>query len=113
MKIVLNKCYGGFGLSTEAGDYLIEKKGWKIGELIELRDDSEQEIWGKYWFPKDDTIDFRTNPDVVEAVEVLGSEKASGAFSKLGVIEIPDDIGFSIEEYDGIEWIAEKHRTWG
>jgi len=28
------------------------------------------------------------------------------------VVEIPDDIEFVIEEYDGIEWVAEKHRVW-
>ncbi len=25
---------------------------------------------------------------------------------------IPDDVKWQIEEYDGLEWIAEKHRTW-
>lgn len=35
-------------------------------------------------------------------VEQLGSERASGLFASLKVVEIPD----------GVEWIAEKHRTW-
>jgi hypothetical protein len=28
------------------------------------------------------------------------------------VIEIPDDVEWEVEEYDGLEWVAEKHRTW-
>jgi len=28
------------------------------------------------------------------------------------VLEIPDDVEFTIEDYDGSEHIAETHRTW-
>jgi hypothetical protein len=28
------------------------------------------------------------------------------------VIEIPDDVEWIIVDYDGMEHIAEKHRTW-
>jgi hypothetical protein len=28
-------------------------------------------------------------------------------------VDIPDDVKWQIEEYDGNEWIAESHRTWG
>ncbi len=34
-------------------------------------------------------------------------------FAKLKVVEIPDDVDWEVENYDGIEWIAEKHRIWG
>ena len=27
-------------------------------------------------------------------------------------VEIPDDVEWQIEEYDGTEHISEKHRTW-
>jgi hypothetical protein len=39
-------------------------------------------------------------------------EAADGAFAELKVIEIPDGVEWQIDEYDGTEWIAEKHRTW-
>lgn len=58
-----------------------------------------------------DYKDERDNPHLVEVVELLG-EKANTRVSNLKVIEIPDGIDFTIEEYDGNEWIAEKHRTW-
>lgn len=55
--------------------------------------------------------DDRSDKDLVEVVEKLGAE-ANGKYAELKVIEIPDNIEYQIEEYDGMEWIAEKHRTW-
>ena len=53
----------------------------------------------------------RTNPCLIAIVEELG-EEASARHAKLKVIEIPDGIEYTIEEYDGKEWVAEVHRTW-
>jgi hypothetical protein len=53
----------------------------------------------------------RTRPELVKAVEVLG-EKANGRFADLVIIEIPDDIEYDIDEYDGIETVHELHRSW-
>lgn len=53
----------------------------------------------------------RTDEDLIKVVEKL-KEKANTICSKLKVIEIPDDLDYEIEEYDGNEWISEKHRTW-
>jgi hypothetical protein len=30
----------------------------------------------------------------------------------LTIVDIPDDIEWQIEEYDGMEWVAEVHRIW-
>jgi hypothetical protein len=69
---------------------------------------------GKYYFSKIRTYEteFRTNPLLIQVIEELG-DKASGRFSKLSIVEIPDDVEFTIEEYDGFEHVAEAHRTWG
>ena len=32
--------------------------------------------------------------------------------AELRVIKIPDDVKWYIDEYDGMEWVAEIHRTW-
>jgi hypothetical protein len=48
---------------------------------------------------------------LVQIVEELGNE-ASGRCAKLKIVEIPDDINWAIEEYDGSETIAEEHQTW-
>ena len=54
----------------------------------------------------------RDNPIVVRVVEELGPQEASGFCADLKVVEIPDGVEFEVEEYDGNEWVAEKHRTW-
>lgn len=62
-----------------------------------------------YSFYRDDK--WRNDPKLVGVIERLGSE-ANGQFSDLKVVEIPDDVNRSIEEYDGLEHISEVHRTW-
>ena len=131
MKVVINKCYGGFGLSDKAIDRLKElakqHNDKKLLKMIEEEERTKKEyaeemkrkygtdinkskmFGGKYWGLSD--ID-RTHPLLIQVVEELG-EEANGPCSKLKIIEIPDDVEWEIEEYDGIEWIAEKHRTWG
>jgi len=48
---------------------------------------------------------------LVAIVEAL-KERADGKYAKLKIVEIPDDVNWYIEEYDGNEWVAERHRTW-
>ena len=108
MKIVINTCYGGFGLSHEA--YL------RYAELV-----GKKLTWGddKYGF-KNYELDGehfwccnieRNDPHLVQLIEEMISE-ANGRHSELKVVEIPDDIEWFVEEYDGREWVAEKHQTW-
>ena len=53
----------------------------------------------------------RADPRLVAVVEQLG-EAANDRFSKLKIVEIPDGVAWHIAEYDGLEWVAENHRTW-
>lgn len=53
----------------------------------------------------------RADPDLIAVVEELGNG-ANGQFANLKIIDIPNDVEWEIEEYDGVEWIAEKHRIW-
>lgn len=59
------------------------------------------------------SIDFddRTDPDIIAVVEELGVV-ANGRCATLEVVEIPDGVDYEISEYDGLETIREKHRTW-
>jgi hypothetical protein len=38
--------------------------------------------------------------------------RKEGKYCRFKIVDIPDDIDFVIEDYDGIEWVSEKHRTW-
>ncbi|MBM7508143.1 hypothetical protein JOE61_001957 [Nocardioides salarius] len=44
-------------------------------------------------------------------VERLGRH-ASGPHAELVVICIPDGVDWGIAEYDGAEWVGERHRAW-
>lgn len=93
-KVVINTCYGGFSLSREAFELYCQKAGLK-----------DQYYDGGRGIYRDDTA-------LVEAVEELGVEKASGDHARLKIVEIPDDVEWHIYEYDGNECVAENHRTW-
>lgn len=114
MKVVINSCYGGFGLSDEAMVCYFDLKGWDI----EIEDTGCSLGRYAYYVLDGDTREYFCSSDIdrsdkilVEVVELLG-EKANGDFSKLKIVDIPDDIEWDIVEYDGREHIAEAHRTW-
>lgn len=76
MKIVINDCYGGYGLSED----FLEKYG---KEFIERE---------------------RNDPELIAAIEEFGEDEASGYYSSLSIVQIPDDCtDYCIHEYDGAE----------
>ena len=111
MKIVINKCYGGFGLSEEAVLLYAKKKGLN---LIVQRNKGLK-INHYYLNEKKDGNYFsegkieRNDPILIEVLNELGV-KANGTYSELKIVEIPDDMKWEIEEYDGKEWVSEAHR---
>jgi len=110
MKVVINSDFGGFSLSDEAIEAYADRKGIKLKK--------EKTTFGITLFTNIVTNeDFesrdikRSDSDLVAVIESLG-EKANGFAASLKVVEIPEDVDWYIEEYDGNEWVAEKHRTW-
>jgi hypothetical protein len=93
-KIVINTRHGGFGLSAEAMS-LYREFCLEAGAPCEDYDD---------YIPRD-------NPQLISVVQALG-ESASGPYAQLKIVEVPDDVEWTIHEYDGSEWVAEAHRTW-
>lgn len=79
-KIVINRCYGGFGLSDEAKKWLKEA-GVSADEPLERHDQR-----------------------LVRCVKTLGSRKASGKYADLHIEEIDED-KYRVCEYDGYEWV--------
>jgi hypothetical protein len=136
MKIVINKCYGGFGLSDAAmhryaeikGITLYPEKGGLFNTYYTVSEDQRVQPLAGNW--KDHSLEVRKaynerstkevlydrdmvrdDPILIQVVEELG-ETANGRCASLKIVEIPDDVEWTIGEYDGQEWIAEKHRTW-
>lgn len=91
-RIVINDCYGGFSLSDAAVA--------RYKEMTGVGDDFY-----------DRTID-RDDAYLVKIVRDMGAD-ANGACANLKIVEIPADVAWHIGEYDGAEWVAEDHRTWG
>lgn len=145
MKVVVNKCFGGFGISPAGKAAYLERKGKQAFFYREVRESAERpsdrvyelvteasddglsmfvtatenlgerikssELWdsGKTW--DDDDVE-RDDPELVDMVQSLGPV-ANGRFAELEIVEIPDDVDWEIDEYDGLERVAEVHRTWG
>ena len=86
-KVVINTCYGEFGLSPEAE---------KMYKEITKR------------FPHNVARDC---PALVYIVETLG-KNANGKVAQLKVIEIPAYIKWEILCYDGYEQVSEQTRRW-
>lgn len=107
MKVVINKCFGGFSVS----DAVMEKLGFPLTKEDRGRNWHSLEN-SDFGIESPDYNAYRSDPRLVAAVEELGAE-ADGKYAELQAIEIPDGVEFVIEEYDGNEWVAEKHRTWG
>ncbi len=139
-KIVINRCHGGFSLSKEACQRYWDIKGqrvwieddtqfkslgiftvWLVPAedrvvestnratiSIEERRAFNEKYASQTWYDRDVE---RDDPVLVQVVEELG-EKADGRHAGLGIVEIPNDVEWVIDEYDGLEWVAEKHRTW-
>lgn len=97
-KVVVNRCYGGFGLSELAVKMLAIRKG----ENYEDNDQAKETL--EYFLPRDDA-------DLVAVVEELG-DRANGNYAELKVLSVPDGVEWFVEEYDGMEHVAEVHRTW-
>ena len=132
MKVVINRRWGGFGLSSKAL-LLLYERGSKVVKASEPKDYyGNRPDWEKT-FERDrvryaslDLITLapdgkiitktyddysRADPELVRVVEELGHE-ADGHYASLEIVEIPDGIEWTIHDYDGMETVQEKHREW-
>jgi hypothetical protein len=118
MKVAINRCFGGFGLSERAFELLLAKKGIPF----EKRDSGSKLMGNEYYVAghlgQEDRSLYehnyckdRSDPDLIAVIEELRKE-ADGWAADLAVVDIPDDVKWHIHEYDGIEHVAEDHRTW-
>ena len=90
MKVVINTCFGGFGISDKALARYNELTGANLVTYYSIE---------------------RNDPFLVQVVEGLGAE-ANGRYADLKIVDIPSDIEWYIHEYDGLESVYEQHRIW-
>jgi len=134
MFVVINNCFGGFGLSHDAIMRYAELEGLKLYPFIDdgrFGDNkykpyvnSEKAFFISYskkplnedgtyvggsLFSEGDIK--RDNPNLVKVVKEM-KEKANGDCADLKIVEIPDNVEYAIYDYDGMESIHEKHRSW-
>jgi len=137
-KVILNKCFGGFDVSNEAYELYAKKKSlelfcyeWDIKDMknpiykYAKKDNAlfnhyftkdfgnnvqiTNEDYEKYNLYLDE--DHREDPILIEVIEELG-EKANGRCGKLKIVEIPDDLDYVIDKYDGIETLHQRVQEW-
>ena len=115
-RIVINAEHGGFGLSHEGQLMYLQLSGQSY-TIADQPDRHTQNMLGpkiivngkEFW----DRYVERDDPALIQTIRKLGYEAASGKHATLKIVEIPADIKWQIDEYDGLEWVAEEHRTWG
>ena len=138
-KVVINTCVGGFELSYEAVMEYAKIKGIQLYGAVEDADshrknnilewtylpynpETMKDPWLIFYstkplknghiidcFSESDIL--RDDPVLVAVIEKLGV-KANGRSANLKIVEIPADVQWEIDEYDGREHIQEKHREW-
>lgn len=138
MKIILNKCFGGFSVSKEATLLYAKKKGYEVFayrrcgsslnnlrkinplhcdnlmDLFVIKDYGEYVVSDIPW--KEEKVlciesGYREDEILIEVVEELG-EKANGSSAELKVVEIPDGLDYVIDDYDGMETLHERVQEW-
>jgi hypothetical protein len=120
VKVAINRCFGGFSISNAAFEKLLERKGveyQKVPSKYKIRGD-EYDYYQAGIQPSDDTYisdyeyyDNRSDADLIAVIEEMG-ESANGWAAEIALVEIPEDVEWHIHEYDGLEHVAENHRTW-
>lgn len=115
----MNRCFGGFGLSDEALDMLVDEYGfttttYEDGEYADPDADiidDDGRVMHHYSLIDDREAATRTRDELVEVVERLG-EDANGQHAALEIVELPVDFEWVVTEYDGVETVREKHRRY-
>lgn len=117
VEVVINLCYGGFGLSQVALKNLV-----KMGVPLEgPRHDYASDHLRVYWYLNhkkrktyalvaDHDLKTRSDPRLVAVVKKL-DKRAWGDFANLAIVEVPRGVGLYLAEYDGIEWIETEHQV--
>jgi len=142
MLIVINRCYGGFGLSNKAVLKLIkmkssaikkmsikeyygnsinwqkefnqDKKGMKRLDKYLIHEYLSGQLYDNNYNNVSYVYSFNEDRTHPDLIKVIQElgDDANGSHAKLKIVEIPDNVKYKITEYDGIEIVDEVHRSW-
>lgn len=130
-KVAINQAYGGFGLSQVAYEKYLDLKGIeyykknKNSPFGDIYYTVPEEEYNKLYEEAKQSGDWsncqnktlndyhidRDDPVLIRVIEEMGKD-ADSDYSALKIVEIPEDVSWHIEDYDGQEWVAEDHRVW-
>jgi hypothetical protein len=118
MKIAINRDFGGFSLSDQAFEALLTRKNIAFDVVANKSSFIGNDYYlagrphtNETYISDYEVYSQRNDPDLIAVIEQLG-EAANGKYANIKIVEIPDDVDWYIEEYDGLEHVAEAHRTW-
>lgn len=113
--VIINTEFGGFLLSSDAKKEYLKRSQIEY-TIISRGDRNSDLVYGPLIVVDGDPIweDKLSRDDLtlVSVVQDLG-ELANGVNCKLKIVKIPADIDWVIEDYDGREYVVERHRFWG
>ena len=101
MKIVINRCFGGFGLTKAVFN--------ELGFVYDGYGSMHNEDFG---IDSDEYLAYRADPKLIAAIEKVGIEESTAALAELEIVDIPDGVEWEINDYDGVETVHEQHRSW-
>ncbi len=105
-RVLYNSCYGGYGLSPEAGKWMCDKLGLPFNE--------SRASCGSYYGYFDDSVHQakwesntkRHSPLLLECFDELGSDRFSGMCAEVSAQGLYGSM-YAIDEYDGIESVEQ------
>jgi len=117
MEIILNKCFGGYGISAEAiklcRDAGATWAQWPNSFLPgEKYEEGSDEICDRPYVPYEARDSSRTCPILIKLVKD-GTTSVNDRYAKLEVVDIPEGVAYEISEYDGIESVEAPRQIWG
>lgn len=118
-KVVINNCFGGFGITLKCVQTMAEMGHEKAIEILNHKDftgKKEPRYQGytvgdyKGFYPRD-LYDNRHDPILIKAIEKIGTKEASDECAELLVCEIEGN-QYDITDYDGWETLVTPEGKW-
>ena len=112
--VVINRCLGSFSMSFDAKIRYLDliRAKYTIHDRVSRHDTQRYgrtiKVNDAYW---DESYIERDDPYLVQVVREMGT-KVNTDCSSLKIVSVPADVDWEVTDYDGLEFISERHRIW-